>query len=180
MMGVASPGCVDGTPVFRDRADIPAHLDGGSPDATAALPDQRLLLAGRKRTGLLVGFYEQGCKTWGMDGIDPKFANALCPDDLDRVMAVLEGAFARMPALAEVGIKRWSTALSPIRSTARRWSARSPASATRFASSACGRDLGEGGGHGWLLAQQIVHGEACYDTWVIDPRRFAPAYATSS
>ena len=32
--------------------------------------------------------------------------------------------------------------------------------------------LGEGGGHGWLLAQQIVHGEACYDTWVIDPRRF--------
>ena len=34
--------------------------------------------------------------------------------------------------------------------------------------------LGEGGGHGWLLAQQIVHGEACYDTWVIDPRRFGP------
>ncbi|MGB7287797.1 MAG: glycine cleavage T C-terminal barrel domain-containing protein, partial [Salaquimonas sp.] len=32
--------------------------------------------------------------------------------------------------------------------------------------------LGEGGGHGWLLAQQIVHGEAQYDTWVIDPRRF--------
>ena len=32
--------------------------------------------------------------------------------------------------------------------------------------------LGEGGGHGWLLAQQIVQGEACYDTWCIDPRRF--------
>ena len=32
--------------------------------------------------------------------------------------------------------------------------------------------MGEGGGHGWLLAQQIVHGEACYDTWVLDPRRF--------
>ena len=32
--------------------------------------------------------------------------------------------------------------------------------------------LGEGGGHGWLLAQQIVHGEACYDTWCLDPRRF--------
>ena len=36
----------------------------------------------------------------------------------------------------------------------------------------CVQELGEGGGHGWLLAQQIVHGEACYDTWVIDPRRF--------
>ncbi len=34
--------------------------------------------------------------------------------------------------------------------------------------------VGEGGGHGWLLAQQIVHGEACYDTWCLDPRRFGP------
>jgi dimethylglycine dehydrogenase len=32
--------------------------------------------------------------------------------------------------------------------------------------------LGEGGGHGWLLAQMIVHGEAEVDTWCIDPRRF--------
>ena len=32
--------------------------------------------------------------------------------------------------------------------------------------------LGEGGGHGWLLAQIIAHGEACYDTWCLDPRRF--------
>ncbi|MEO1398546.1 MAG: glycine cleavage T C-terminal barrel domain-containing protein, partial [Pseudomonadota bacterium] len=32
--------------------------------------------------------------------------------------------------------------------------------------------LGEGGGHGWLLAQMIAHGEACYDTWCLDPRRF--------
>ena len=34
--------------------------------------------------------------------------------------------------------------------------------------------LGEGGGHGWLLAQQMVHGEAEYDTWCLDPRRFGP------
>ena len=40
----------------------------------------------QEKGGLLVGFYEQGCKTWGMDGIDPNFVNALCPDDLDRVM----------------------------------------------------------------------------------------------
>lgn len=33
--------------------------------------------------------------------------------------------------------------------------------------------LGEGGGHGWLLAQQIVQGEACFDTWCLDPRRFS-------
>ena len=45
------------------------------------------------KNGLLIGFYEQDCKTWGMDGIDPNFVNSLCPDDLDRVTDVLEGAF---------------------------------------------------------------------------------------
>ena len=35
------------------------------------------------KNGLLIGFYEQDCKPWGMDGIDPNFVNALCPDDLD-------------------------------------------------------------------------------------------------
>ena len=39
------------------------------------LPDQRLLLPVKER--LLVDFYEQDCRTWGMDGIDPNFANAL-------------------------------------------------------------------------------------------------------
>jgi len=51
----------------------------------------------QEKNGLLLGFYEQDCKTWGMDGIDPDFVNALCPDDLDRVNDVLEGAFERMP-----------------------------------------------------------------------------------
>ena len=40
-----------------------------------------------------------------MEGISPDFANDLCPNDLDRVMPVLENAFARLPALTEVGIK---------------------------------------------------------------------------
>ena len=54
--------------------------------------------------GLLVGFYEQPCKTWGMDGIDPKFTNALIPDDPDRVLDVLENVFVRLPCLTETGI----------------------------------------------------------------------------
>ena len=65
----------------------------------------------QEKNGLLLGFYEQGCKTWGMDGIDPHFVNALCPDDLDRVMDVLEGAFARMPALREA--RAQSSRLTP-------------------------------------------------------------------
>jgi dimethylglycine dehydrogenase len=126
----------------------------------------------QEKNGLLIGFYEQDCKTWGMDGIDPKFTNALCPDDLERVMDVLEGAFARMPALTEVGIKR--VVNGPITYTIDGAPLVGPIPGKRNAFCIIGlrAGLGEGGGHGWLLAQQIVHGEACYDTWVIDPRRF--------
>ncbi|MEO3414223.1 FAD-dependent oxidoreductase [Roseovarius sp. CAU 1744] len=126
----------------------------------------------QEKNGLLVGFYEQECKTWGMDGIDPNFVNALCPDDLDRVTDVLEGAFARMPALTEVGIH--TVVNGPITYTIDGAPLVGPIPGRRNAFCIIGlrAGLGEGGGHGWLLAQQIVHGEACYDTWVLDPRRF--------
>ena len=126
----------------------------------------------QEKNGLLIGFYEQACKTWGMDGIDPNFVNALCPDDLERVMEVLEGAFERMPALRETGIR--SIVNGPITYTIDGAPLVGPIPGKRNAYCIIGlrAGLGEGGGHGWLLAQQIVHGEACYDTWCIDPRRF--------
>ncbi|MCK8464054.1 FAD-dependent oxidoreductase [Aliiroseovarius sp. S1339] len=126
----------------------------------------------QEKNGLLVGFYEQDCKTWGMDGIDPNFVNALCPDDLDRVTDVLEGAFERMPALTEVGIH--TVVNGPITYTIDGAPLVGPIPGKRNAFCIIGlrAGLGEGGGLGWLLAQQIVHGEACYDTWCIDPRRF--------
>jgi dimethylglycine dehydrogenase len=126
----------------------------------------------QEKGGLLIGFYEQDCKTWGMDGIDPHFVNALCPDDLDRITDVLEGAFARMPALTEVGIK--NVVNGPITYTIDGAPLVGPVPGKRNAYCIIGlrAGLGEGGGHGWLLAQQIVHGEAYYDTWCIDPRRF--------
>jgi len=123
----------------------------------------------QEKGGLLVGFYEQGCKTWGMDGIDPNFVNALCPDDLDRVMDVLAGAFERMPALAETGIR--TVVNGPITYTIDGAPLVGPIPGKRNAFCIIGLRAGLGG-HGWLLAQQIVHGEACYDTWVLDPRRF--------
>ncbi len=126
----------------------------------------------QEKQGLLVGFYEQDCKTWGMDGIDPNFVNALCPDDVERVMPVLENVFKRMPVLQEVGIH--TIVNGPITYTIDGAPLVGPIPGKRNAFCIIGlrAGLGEGGGHGWLLAQQIVHGEACYDTWVIDPRRF--------
>ena len=126
----------------------------------------------QEKDGLLIGFYEQDCKTWGLDGISPSFTMDLCPDDLERVTDVLEGAIARMPVLAEARIK--TIVNGPITYTIDGAPLVGPVPGKRNAFCIIGlrAGLGEGGGHGWLLAQIIAHGEACYDTWGLDPRRF--------
>ncbi|MDE0345403.1 MAG: FAD-dependent oxidoreductase, partial [Boseongicola sp.] len=151
--------------------DIPAIKDAGHRMPLLRCPVTDFY-SRQEMDGLLVGFYEQVCKTWGMDGIDPNFANALCPDDLERVMDVLEGVFERVPALRETGIR--SIVNGPITYTMDGAPLVGPVPGKRNAFCIIGlrAGLGEGGGHGWLLAQQIVHGEACFDTWCIDPRRF--------
>lgn len=151
--------------------DIPAIAEAGHRMPLLRCPISDYY-SRQEKNGLLVGFYEQGCKTWGLNGISPNFTNDLCPDDLERVMDVLEGAFERMPVLTEVGIK--SIVNGPITYTIDGAPLVGPIPGKRNAFCIIGlrAGLGEGGGHGWLLAQQIVHGEAEYDTWIIDPRRF--------
>ncbi|MGJ8624377.1 MAG: GcvT family protein [Yoonia sp.] len=170
MMGVQHPVASMEHQYFITE-DIPAIAEAGHRMPLLRCPISDYY-SRQEKGGLLVGFYEQECKTWGMDGISLSFSNDLCPDDLDRVMDVLGGAFERMPALAEVGIKRIVN--GPITYTIDGAPLVGPIPGKRNAYCIIGlrAGLGEGGGHGWLLAQQIVHGEACYDTWVIDPRRF--------
>ena len=170
MMGVHHPVASMEHQYFVTE-DIPAIIEAGHRMPLIRCPISDYY-SRQEKNGLLVGFYEQDCKTWGLDGISPDFSNDLCPDDLDRVMDVLEGAFARMPALTEVGIKR--VVNGPITYTIDGAPLVGPIPGKRNAFCIIGlrAGLGEGGGHGWLLAQQIVHGEACYDTWALDPRRF--------
>lgn len=170
MMGVEHPVTSMEHQYFVTE-EIPAIRDAGHRMPLLRCPISDYYCR-QEKNGLLVGFYEQDCKTWGMDGIDPHFVNALCPDDLDRIADVLEGAFERMPALTEVGIHTMVN--GPITYTIDGAPLVGPIPGKRNAFCCIGlrAGVGEGGGHGWLLAQQIVHGEACYDTWCIDPRRF--------
>ncbi|WP_299829830.1 FAD-dependent oxidoreductase [uncultured Roseobacter sp.] len=151
--------------------DIPAIAEAGHRIPLLRCPISDYY-SRQEKGGLLLGFYEQDCRTWGLDGIDPHFSNDLCPDDLDRVSDVLEGAFERMPVLMETGIREIVN--GPITYTIDGAPLVGPVPGKRNAFCIIGlrAGLGEGGGHGWLLAQQIVHGEAEYDTWALDPRRF--------
>ncbi|WP_285671172.1 GcvT family protein [Paralimibaculum aggregatum] len=130
--------------------------------------------ARQEKQGLLVGFYEQDCRTWGLDGIDPGFTMALSPDDPDRVLPVLENVFERMPCLTETGIHTIINGPITYTPDGLPLVGRIPRRRNAWCITGLRAGLGEGGGHGWLLAQMMVHGEAVYDTWCLDPRRFGP------
>ena len=125
-----------------------------------------------EKRGLLIGFYEQDCRPWGLDGIDPNFSMSLCPDDLDRVVDVMSGAISRLPCLESAGIH--TIVNGPITYTPDGLPlvGKVPGVRNAYCITGLRAGLGEGGGHGWLLAQMIVHGEAEYDTWCLDPCRF--------
>ena len=61
--------------------------------------------------GLVIGFYEQNCDPWAVDGTSWDFGHELLPDNLDRIGDSLASAFKRYPVLERAGIKtiiKWS------------------------------------------------------------------------
>jgi len=126
----------------------------------------------QEKKGLLVGVYEQACKTFGMNGIDPNFTKDLCPSDLDRCLGNMEGIFERMPALQNAGIH--TVVNGPITYTIDGLPLVGPIPGIENAYCIIGlrAGIGEGGGHGKILADLIVHGECEWDAWCFDPRRF--------
>lgn len=126
----------------------------------------------QEKNGLLVGVYEQGCKPFGMSGIDPAFTRDLCPSDLDRCLDNMEGIFERLPALQTAGIH--TVINGPITYSIDGLPLVGPVPGIQNAFCIIGlrAGIGEGGGHGKILAQLIVHGECEWDAWCLDPRRF--------
>jgi dimethylglycine dehydrogenase len=125
----------------------------------------------QEKKGLLVGIYEHDCKTFGMDGIAPDFVNALCPDDLDRLLPKMEPIFDRLPCLQDVGIKSVVNGPISYASDAGPLVGKQPERRNCWSMNGLRVGIGEGGGYGKMLAQMMVHGETEWDCWQLDPRR---------
>ena len=125
----------------------------------------------QEKSGLLVGIYEHDCKTFGMDGVDPDFVNALCPDDLDRLLPKMAPIFDRVPCLHDVGIKAVVNGPISYAADAGPLVGKQPGLRNCWSMNGLRVGIGEGGGYGKMLAQMIVHGETEWDTWQLDPRR---------
>jgi dimethylglycine dehydrogenase len=107
-----------------------------------------------------------------MEGIDPNFTQALCPSDLDRCLDNMERIFERLPSLAETTVH--TVINGPITYTIDGLPlvGQIPDVPNAFCCIGLRAGIGEGGGHGKILAELMVHGESEWDAWCLDPRRF--------
>ena len=133
----------------------------------------------RKGKGLVIGFYEQNCVPWAVDGTRWDFGHELLDENLDRIGDSMEFAFKRFPVLAEAGIKRvingpftfapdGNPLVGPVPGLRNYWSA-----------CAVMAGFSQGGGVGLTLAEWMIDGEPSRDVFAMDVARFGD-YCTPS
>ena len=129
--------------------------------------------------GLVIGFYEQNCEPWAVDGTRWDFGHELLDENLDRIGDSMEVAFKRFPALAEAGIKTiingpftfapdGNPLVGPVPGLRNYWSA-----------CAVMAGFSQGGGVGLTLAEWMINGEPSRDVFAMDVARFGD-YCTRS
>ena len=129
--------------------------------------------------GLILGPYEVGAPVCYFDGPDDESEYELFQEDLERLMPHIESAITRVPAFAEVGVKKvYNGAIaytpdgSPIIGPA--WDL-----PNFWLNEGHSFGITAAGGAGWQLAEWIVDGEPTIDMMGVDPRRYG-SYATKS
>ena len=129
--------------------------------------------------GLILGPYEDGAPCCYLDGPSKDSEYELFQEDLDRLMPHIEGAYHRVPAFKEVGVKKvYNGAIcytpdgNPIVGPA--WGLKN-----FWINEGHSFGITAAGGAGWQLAEWIVDGEPTIDMLGVEPRRYGD-YATKS
>ena len=122
--------------------------------------------------GLCIGFYEQACRPWAVEGTPWHFGHELLPDNLDKITDSIEFAYRRFPALEKAGVK--TVIHGPFTFAPDGNPLVGPVPGLRNYWSACGVMAGfsQGGGVGLTLAQWMIDGEPERDVFAMDVARF--------
>jgi len=151
--------------------DIPMIFEAASEHPHVMDPGGESYLRQEGR-GLCIGFYEQACKAWAVDGTPWDFGHELLPDNLDKITASVEFAYKRFPVLQTAGVK--SVIHGPFTFAPDGNPLVGPVPGLRNYWSACGVMAGfsQGGGVGLTLAQWMIDGAPERDVFAMDVARF--------
>ena len=154
--------------VFKREQELPHVMD---PEGESYLRQEG--------EGLVIGFYEQNCEPWAVDGTRWDFGHELLDENLDRIGDSMEFAFKRFPVLADAGIK--TIVNGPFTFAPDGNPLVGPVPGLRNYWSACAVMAGfsQGGGVGLTLAEWMIEGEPSRDVFAMDVARFGD-YCTPS
>jgi sarcosine dehydrogenase len=153
---------------------VTEKIEGLSPDAaTLRDPDRRTYFK-EEVGGLVMGGYEPDPQGWVTGDIPENWEFRLFDDDYDHFGQHLEQAIARVPALANVGVKQMINGAESFTPDGNFILGPAPECANMYVGAGFNAfGIASGGGAGWVLAEWVMTGEAPLDLWAVDIRRFS-------
>ncbi|NNL17346.1 MAG: FAD-dependent oxidoreductase [Boseongicola sp.] len=155
--------------IYERETEFPHVMDPGG--------ESYLRQEGR---GVCIGFYEQKCEPWSVEGTPWDFGHELLNDSFEKIEDSVAFAYQRFPVLERAGVKRvihgpftfapdGNPLVGPVPGLKNYWTA-----------CAVMAGFSQGGGVGLALAQWIIEGETERDPRAMDVARFGrwttPAY----
>jgi sarcosine dehydrogenase len=123
--------------------------------------------------GLVMGGYEPNPRPWAVDGFPDNFNFQLLQPDWDHFQPILDLALPRVPALASAGVKELINGPESFTPDGNFIIGPAPGLAGFYIGAGFNAfGIASGGGAGKVLAEWIVGGEAPFDVWPVDSRRF--------
>ncbi|MFZ2099153.1 MAG: FAD-dependent oxidoreductase, partial [Oricola sp.] len=153
---------------------ITEKIPGLSADApTIRDPDRRTYFK-EEVGGLVMGGYEPNPQAWTTGDVPNDWEFRLFDDDFDHFEQHMEQAMARIPALAEAGVKQMINGPESFTPDGNFILGSAPECANMYVGAGFNAfGIASGGGAGWVLAEWTMAGEAPLDLWVVDIRRFS-------
>ncbi|MGA3158823.1 MAG: FAD-dependent oxidoreductase [Steroidobacteraceae bacterium] len=152
---------------------ITDKVPGVSPELPTLRDPDQLTYFKEDVGGLVMGGYEPNPRPWAVDGFPDNFNFQLLQPDWDHFQPILDSAIKRVPSLASAGVKELIN--GPESFTPDGNFILGPAPEVRGYYVGAGFNafgIASGGGAGKALAEWIVSGEAPFDLWPVDIRRF--------
>ena len=153
---------------------ITEAIEGLSSEAaTIRDPDRRTYFK-EEVGGLVMGGYEPDPIAWTTGDVPHDFQFQLFDDDWDHFEQHLGQAIARVPVLADTGVKQMINGPESFTPDGNFILGVAPECANMYVGAGFNAfGIASGGGAGWVLAEWVNSGEAPMDLWVVDILRFS-------
>jgi len=124
---------------------------------------------------ILLGAFEGNARAWGMDGIPEDFSFDELPGDMEHFMPVLGGAIHRVPALENVGLRKFFCGPESFTPDVRYYLGETPEVRNFFVAAGFNSiGIQSAGGAGKVISEWIVEGHPPMDVADVDIRRVIP------